>query len=410
MSELVPLKQKMDSVRALLERMKPQLALAVPRHLTADRMVRVVLTEVLRTPRLLDCDQRSFAGAVIQSAQLGLEPGSILGLAYLVPFRNTKAGRLDVQLIPGYKGLLMLARRSGQLRSVESVVVHARDRFRVVRGTAPTVEHVPFEKPDPGDPVAYYAVAFLKDGGIQFEYMWRHDVEVHAKRYSRAYDDGPWVTNFDEMAQKTVLRRLAKLLPLSIEAQTAVALDERAEMGIPQDLGVIVTEDDPGIPDSPSDSAKPASKAEAFVQEARAKETPDSPRSDTPPVPTPVEDPGVEGAAATPSVESPSATRRGPGRPRKESNRHPTPATPMSPLPDEPPVAAPENGKDRAMSGHTLEWTLSALGLVETEAQLDELTPIIYGPGGLWVTGDDRTKTLIREAMRAASKRVGSRA
>ena len=157
--QLVPFQKRMESVRALIERMKPQLALALPRGLSVDRFARVVLTDVLRNPRLADCDPRSFAGALLQSAQLGLETG-VLGFAYLVPFRNNKANRLDCQLIPGYKGLIQLARRSGQISGLDPRVVHAKDKFKVRYGTARGIDHDPFSGDgDPGAFVAAYAVA-----------------------------------------------------------------------------------------------------------------------------------------------------------------------------------------------------------------------------------------------------------
>ena len=100
-----------NNIRALLEKSKGQIAMALPKHLNADRIVRVAMTSVQRTPELLKCDPISLVAAVIQSSQLGLEPDGILGHAYLIPFNNTKKGRMEVQFIPGYKGLIDLAIR-----------------------------------------------------------------------------------------------------------------------------------------------------------------------------------------------------------------------------------------------------------------------------------------------------------
>jgi recombination protein RecT len=280
MAEMVPLPKRIQSLRDFLEKQKGQLALALPRHLTPERLIRVVLTECIRSvqharpgaPTLLDCTMESFAGAVLQVAQLGLEPG-VLGQAYLIPFRNPKRGTVEAQLICGYKGLLALARRSGQIVSIDPVVVHAKDTYRVKRGTAPAIVHEPYrpkgEEDDAGPAVAYYAIAFLRGGGVQFESMWRREVESHRQRYSRASDDGPWATNFDEMALKTVLRRLCKWLPLTIEAQTAVALDERAEAGLPQDLDVLWS-----VSAAPSEAqnAPAASKLEQVLEASQAPE------------------------------------------------------------------------------------------------------------------------------------------
>ena len=171
--ELLPISKRIQTTRELLDKMKPALAAALPKHLGAERMARVVLTEVLAsvqraragTPTLLDCTPESFAGAVLQCAALGLEPG-VLGQMYLIPFRNTKRGTVECQVIAGYKGLLVLARRSGQILTIDPVIVHARDRFHVERGTTPKITHRPHTptaaEPDAGEPIAYYAVAVIR--------------------------------------------------------------------------------------------------------------------------------------------------------------------------------------------------------------------------------------------------------
>lgn len=232
-TEIVPVNQKAENVRLLLEKAKPQIALALPRHLNADRMLRIAMTSVRRTPALLGCNQQSLLGAVMQAAQLGLEPDGVLGHAYLIPFKD------QVQLIIGYKGLIDLARRSGQLSTIFARVVYAEDQFEFAYGLTERLEHIPSGKVEPGEVRAVYAVARLKDGGTQFEVMTRGEVDAIRKR-SRAADDGPWVTDFAEMAKKTVLRRLCKMLPASVELSRAVALDERAELGLPQQLEDVI--------------------------------------------------------------------------------------------------------------------------------------------------------------------------
>jgi len=231
MTQMVSLKDKMGSVRELLERMKPQLELALPRHMTADRMVRIALTSLQRTPQLLDCDKPSLAGAILQSAQLGLEPDGVLGHAYLVPFKG------KVVFIPGYKGLIQLARRSGEVSTVEAVVVNAGDVFEYERGLVPILRHKPAEG-DAGKVTHVYAIIRLRDGGVQWDVMTFDQIEA-VRRRSPAGNGGPWVTDWPEMAKKTVLKRVLKLAPCSVEAQRAIALDERAEAGIDQNLELI---------------------------------------------------------------------------------------------------------------------------------------------------------------------------
>lgn len=226
-------------LRSLLEKAMPQIKLALPRHLSAERMLRVCLTAAQRTPDLLKCDQLSFVGAVVQASQLGLEPDGILGHAYLVPFNNRQTGRKEVQLIAGYKGLIDLARRSGHVASISAHVVYEKDRFTFSYGIEDKLEHVPHMGKDRGQPLCVYAVARLKDGGYAFDVMSLEDVEK-VRSMSKAGTKGPWVDHWPEMAKKTAIRRLVKYLPLSPELQKAVSLDELADAGVPQSLDIEV--------------------------------------------------------------------------------------------------------------------------------------------------------------------------
>lgn len=228
-------------------KIKSQMALAMPKHMTADRLARIALTEVRRVPKLAQCDQTSFLGAIMQCAQLGLEPGGALGHAYLLPFdKRKKEGNqwktvgTEVQLIVGYRGMIDLARRSGQIISIEARVVHAKDFFEVELGLDSRLVHRPaWGEANRGDATFAYAVAKLKDGGLQFEVMSKVEIEAIRAR-SKAKDSGPWVTDWEEMAKKTVIRRLFKYLPVSIEIQRAVGLDEQAEAGISQNNGLVI--------------------------------------------------------------------------------------------------------------------------------------------------------------------------
>ena len=222
------------TIRGLLEKSKAQIAAALPKHMTPDRMLRVVMTSIQRTPALLDCDVTTLIGAVIQSAQLGLEPDGVLGHAYLVPFYNNKKGRKECQFIPGYKGLIDLARRSGQVINITSHVVYEDDSFSYEYGLEEKLEHKP-ARGNRGKPVAVYAVARFKDGGYHFEVLSVEDVEK-TRKVSKAGQSGPWESNWDEMARKTAIRRLAKYLPLSVEFARAASLDEAADRGDQSDI------------------------------------------------------------------------------------------------------------------------------------------------------------------------------
>lgn len=227
----------LDIVRS--KSFQAQMALALPKSMTAERLTRIVMTECRKVPALMQCNQESFFGAVLQCAQLGLEPGSALGHCYLLPFGNGKSrdGRPNCQLIIGYRGMIDLARRSGQIVSINAYCVHEADEFEYELGLHPDIHHRPSPLAERG-PVTYvYAVAVLKGGGVQFEVMSRAEIEA-VRAQSKAGKSGPWVTHWDEMARKTVVRKLFKYLPVSIEAVRAVEIDEKS------DRGEAVTEDD----------------------------------------------------------------------------------------------------------------------------------------------------------------------
>lgn len=224
--------------------MKAQLAAALPRHMTPDRMIRIVSTEIRKTPELANCDIQSFVGAVVQCSQLGLEPGNALGHAYILPFeKKRKQGnqwvtvRTDAQLIIGYRGMIDLARRSNQIISISARTVRQGDSFHFEYGLNENLTHVPGENED--SPITHvYAVARLKDGGVQFEVMTHNQIEK-VRASSKAGQNGPWVSHWEEMAKKTVIRRLFKYLPVSIEMQKAVILDEKAEANVDQENATI---------------------------------------------------------------------------------------------------------------------------------------------------------------------------
>lgn len=227
-----------------------QIKAALPRHMTPERMARIATTEMRKVPKLAQCDPMSFLGAVIQCAQLGLEPGNALGHAYILPFdKRQKVGgqwktvSTEAQVIIGYRGMIDLARRSGQIVSIDARAVYDGDKFECTLGLDPKIEHTPdWQNPSRSNAEKLrfvYAVAKLKDGGLQFDVMSRAEIEAVRAR-SKSAENGPWVTDFPAMALKTVVRRLFKFLPVSIEIQRAVGLDELAENGQPQNNGAVI--------------------------------------------------------------------------------------------------------------------------------------------------------------------------
>ncbi len=215
--------------RGFLEKQKSQLAAALPKHVSPDRMIRLACTEFAKNTLLQKCTPVSVFGAIIQASQLGLEIG-VLGQAYLVPYRNNKTNTYEAQFIPGYKGLISLARRSGEVTSIETNIAYANDRFDLRLGLDTSVEHVPNLDGDRGAPRLVYGVAKFRDGGHHFEWMTIGDVNKIRAR-SKASSNGPWVTDYEQMVRKTLIRRMSNYLPMSIELQLAIQIGDAAEEG-----------------------------------------------------------------------------------------------------------------------------------------------------------------------------------
>jgi len=206
------------NLQELIESRKEAMAMVLPKHLNPDRLIKIALVAISKTPKLLQCNQESVLRSIMAAAELGLDCGGSLGSAYLVPYGQ------ECQLIIGFRGMIDLARRSGQISSIEARVVWANDKFDVAYGTQTKITHVPALDQDPGAFRLVYAVATLKDGGQQVEVMTKAQVDA-IKTRSRASGNGPWVTDYPEMARKTVVRRIFKYLPVSIELTQAMTSD-----------------------------------------------------------------------------------------------------------------------------------------------------------------------------------------
>jgi recombination protein RecT len=206
-----------QTIGAYLKKMESQIAQVIPKHITVDRLTRIALTTIRTNPKLLECSVPSLLAAVMQAAQLGLEPG-LLGHCYIIPYGK------EATFIIGYKGMIDLARRSGNIKSIYAHAVYGNDDFDYEYGLHPELKHKP-AMTGRGEFVGAYAVAHFNDGGYQFEFMPKEEIEKRKLR-SKTYKNGPWVTDYEEMAKKTVVRHMFKYLPLSIEVMQGVAQDE----------------------------------------------------------------------------------------------------------------------------------------------------------------------------------------
>ena len=230
-----------QGMRALVASMKPQIEKALPTVLTGERFTRMVLTAMNTNPELQECTPVSFLGAMMQAAQLGLEPNTPLGQAYLVPYRNK--GRLEAQFQIGYKGLIDLAYRSGEITDIAAHEVHENDIFEYELGLTPKLRHIP-ALTNRGKVILYYAVFHTKSGGYGFEVMSTEDIQEHAKKFSRtaASKFSPWTVNFDEMAKKTVVKKVLKYAPIKTEFVRQVAQDETIKTDIGEHMTDITDE------------------------------------------------------------------------------------------------------------------------------------------------------------------------
>jgi recombination protein RecT len=262
------LKQK--TIMDLFESRKASLAAVLPKHMTPERLLKVALGATARSPDLLACSPASLLLCLMQSAELGLEAGGLLGEAYLVPFKGVAT------LIPGYRGLAKLARQSGQVASIEAHVVRKQDQFEIEFGLDPRLVHKPFMQGEPKDEdiVAVYGIIRLKDGSRQVDVMTRGEVDAIRARSASA-QKGPWVTDFAEMAKKSVLRRLFKLAPMSPELQRALEHEAAVEQNVASAMiDVEVVPVGPQVGDTSKLAEKLTADADGVVQDEPATREP----------------------------------------------------------------------------------------------------------------------------------------
>ena len=223
------------TMQQYIKSMESEIKKALPSVITPERFTRIVLSAISVNPKLGSCTPTSFLGAMMTSAQLGLEVNTPLGQAYVLPYMNK--GVLEAQFQLGYKGLIDLAYRSGEVEVIQAHVVYENDDFECEYGLDPKLTHIPADG-ERGEAIKVYAVFKTKSGGFGFEVMSMEDVKKHAAKYSKAYGSAysPWKTNFEEMAKKTVLKRVLKYAPLKSDFVRAAVQDEVIKHEIAEDM------------------------------------------------------------------------------------------------------------------------------------------------------------------------------
>lgn len=229
--QLTPQK-KMANV---LQKMLPEIKKAVGQTMTPERFSRIALSLFNGNPQFWEADTTSFLSALMQSAQCGLEPNTVLGEAYVIPYKNNKQNIVEVNFQVGYKGILKMALNTGDYEAIYAHEVREGDEFSYEYGLHKNLIHKPADVPST-KVTHYYAVYKLKNGGFDFVVWSRERIDQHARDFSKNYlykgqvnQNSVWYKNFDSMAKKTVLLDVLKYAPKTVEMAKALDLDYKAE-------------------------------------------------------------------------------------------------------------------------------------------------------------------------------------
>lgn len=233
------IKQNKAQLIELLKGSESRLRNLLPKYMSPERMLSLVMLSVTRTPKLLECDPHTVLNSVMQAAQLGLEIGGPVPGAHLVPFYNSRRKVMECQMIPDFRGLIQLAVDTGSITSADPWLVYHGEKFIVRGGTNPGIDHEPDYSIDrnPQAITHAYVVFTLPSGERKFHVMSRQEID-RVRGASKASDSGPWVDWYDQMALKTVIKRGLKTVPMnpnSAEARRlamAIEADNRFESGV----------------------------------------------------------------------------------------------------------------------------------------------------------------------------------
>lgn len=229
---------KSMSIADLIKAMEPEIKKALPEVITPERFTRMALSALNTTPKLRECTQMSFLAALMNAAQLGLEPNTPLGQAYLIPYNNKCVMECQFQI--GYKGLIDLSYRNPQMQIISAQAVYENDDFSYELGLNPKREHCP-TLGERGEVRLFYGFFKLVNGGFGFEVMSKTAMDEYAKEYSKAFDSSfsPWKSNYIGMAKKTVIKQALKYAPLKTDFRKALSNDETIKTELSDDMSDI---------------------------------------------------------------------------------------------------------------------------------------------------------------------------
>ena len=237
---------KSMSIADMIRVLEPEIKKALPSVITPERFTKMALSALNTTPKLSECTQISFLAALMNAAQLGLEPNTPLGQAYLIPYNNK--GKLECQFQIGFKGLIDLVYRNGQVQSIQAQCVYENDEFEYELGLNSKLVHKP-SLDDRGELVLVYAMFKLENNGYAFEVMSKADIDAHAQKYSKGFTSSysPWKTNYEEMAKKTVIKKVLKYAPLKTDFLRAITSDETIKTELSVDMTEVKNEPIEGV-------------------------------------------------------------------------------------------------------------------------------------------------------------------
>lgn len=232
----IPKKYK-KTMLDVVDAMMPEIKKALPKVITPERFVRLAVSALNNTPGLHQCTPVTFVAALMNAAQLGLEPNTPLGQAYLIPYRNNKKETIECQFQIGYKGLIELAYRTGEMLTIQANAVYEGDYFEYEYGLDAKLIHRPAFS-NKGKQVCFYGLFRTVNGGYGMSVMSKEDMDIYARSYSSSLDSkySVWRSNYDEMAKKTVIKQALKYAPVKTELQRALTCDESVKMDISDNM------------------------------------------------------------------------------------------------------------------------------------------------------------------------------
>ncbi|MCD8090208.1 MAG: recombinase RecT [Clostridiales bacterium] len=236
-----PVKLSKDmTIVEMVTAMEPEIKKALPTFITPERFTRMAISAINNTPELRSCTPISFIAALMNAAQLGLEPNTPLGQAYLIPYQNKTKGITECQFQLGYKGMIGLAYRTNQLQIIQAQIVRKNDTFEYCYGLNSDLVHKP-SADERGEITFIYGLFKLTNGGYGFEVSSKAEMDIFASKYSKTIGSkcSPWKTNYEDMAKKTIIKRALKYAPISVDFQKALTMDESIKNELADDMSEV---------------------------------------------------------------------------------------------------------------------------------------------------------------------------